>query len=184
MATTFIHPRRSSLSSNWAEWLGCDRHCPTAGHRLVKPSSPCPAVLAAQGHGTTPLLTWTGPAAPRHTATTIQKLERGKNLQVALSPPPPTCTKHLSHSQGAGIRTGAACLILGRALHQPGILQRGKQQLSKAPSLNLQETVLSTSLAANPGCLVLILVQILTAWVGGKLPELLPHLLKWAEIQS
>lgn len=59
-----------------------------------------------------------------------------------------------------------------------------KQQLSTAPGLNLQQTLLSTSLAANPGCLVLILVQILTAWVGGKLPELLPHLLKWAEIQS
>lgn len=46
-------------------------------------------------------------------------------------------------------------------------------------SLNLRETVLSTSLVASPGCLAPILVQILTAWVGGKLPELLPHLQKF-----
>lgn len=80
---------------------------------------------------------------------------------------------------------GAAEKSSPQPLHQSGIFQRGRQQqLSPAPSLILQQTAPSTGSAANPGCLVPIPLQILTAWVGGKLPELLPHLLKWAEIQS
>lgn len=41
MATTFIHPGRSSLSSNWAEWLGCDRHCPTGWRSPAHPAQLC-----------------------------------------------------------------------------------------------------------------------------------------------